>query len=172
MRSYSPALSPRHLNAFVVLADTQNFTRAAARCNLSQPAFSALVRALEEAVGARLFDHDTRNVQLTMEGRLFVDSARRLLADLHHALEDLTDHVERRRGRVPIGVLPSLAAGWLPGVLASFRSRFPGDSDVADALSEDCIERVRAGRADFALASGKTPARVRENQHRVRAQAM
>jgi LysR family carnitine catabolism transcriptional activator len=159
MRNTQLALSIRHLNAFVVLADLQNFTRAASRCSLSQPAFSALIRALEDSVGARLFDRDTRKVSLTVEGVLFLDRARRLLGDFGHALADLQDHVERRRGRVSIAVLPALAAGWLPAVLAEFHAAHPGiELDVADALSEDCIERVRSGRADFALAATRSSA--------------
>jgi len=157
MRAIHQSLSIRHLNAFVVLAEVQNFTRSAVRCNLSQPAFSALIRSLEQAVGARLFDRDTRKVMLTAEGQLFLDSARRLLADFGHAVAELQDHVERRRGRVAIAVLPALAAGWLPAVLAEFHAEHPGiDLNVADALSEDCIERVRSGRADFALASTRS----------------
>lgn len=152
-------LSFRHLNALVVLAEHQNFTRAAARCHLSQPAFSALIRSLEVALGARLFDRDTRKVVLTAEGRSFLEDARRLLADFGHAVDDLQDQVQRRRGRVRIAVLPALAAGWLPPVLASFRRDHPGiELDVADALSEDCIERVRSGRADFALAATRSAA--------------
>lgn len=159
MRTAHLALSIRHLNAFVVLAETQNFTRAATRCSLSQPAFSALIRSLEQAMGARLFDRDTRKVALTAEGRLFLDSAQRLLADFGHAVADVQDHVDRRRGRVSIAVLPALAAGWLPAVLAEFHAAHPGiELDVADALSEDCIERVKSGRADFALASTRSSA--------------
>jgi DNA-binding transcriptional LysR family regulator len=63
-------LSTRDLRAFLALADTRNFTRAAARCHLSQSAFSAQVRAIEAALGARLFDRDTRKVDLTPAGRL------------------------------------------------------------------------------------------------------
>ena len=49
-------LSTRELLAFVTLAEQRSFTRAAALTHLSQPAFSALIRALEASVGARLFD--------------------------------------------------------------------------------------------------------------------
>ena len=78
----TPDLSVRQLRAFTTLADQRNFTRAAQSCHLSQPAFSALIRTLEDALGARLFDRDTRSVQLTPEGRLFDASARRLLDDM------------------------------------------------------------------------------------------
>jgi len=146
--------SVRQLRAFLSLAELRSFTRAASRSHLSQPAFSALIRALEESVGARLFDRDTRNVDLTVEGRLFEESARRLVRDFDQALVDVRDHAARRRGRVAMALLPSLAAGWLPPVLAGFRHAHPGIAlEVADVLSEACLDRVRGGSADFALAA-------------------
>lgn len=150
-----PDLSTRQLRAFVALADRRHFTRAAEACHLSQPAFSALIRAMETSLGARLFDRNTRAVQLTPEGRLFEPSARRLLEDVASALQDLDDQVERRRGRVHIAALPSLAAGWLPAIFAEFRAAWPGvELALSDRLSDACMDLVRGGQADFALASG------------------
>ena len=147
-------LSARQLRAFVALADEKHFTRAAQRCHLTQPAFSALIRQLEDSAGLRLFDRDTRNVELTAEGRVLEASARRLLADMELAMDDLRDHAARRRGRVTLAALPSLAAGWLPGLLAGFRERHPGISiDLRDALLDPCLDMVRSGQADFAVAS-------------------
>ena len=147
-------VSTRQLEAFVNVAEQRSFTRAARLSHLSQPAFSALIRSLESAVGTRLFDRTTRSVELTAEGHVFIDSARRLLLDAERALKDMHEHAARRRGRVSVAVLPSLAAGWLPAVLAQFHTRYPGiELDVADVLSDACIQRVRAGTADFALAS-------------------
>ncbi|MFC5522941.1 LysR family transcriptional regulator [Polaromonas jejuensis] len=149
-----PDLSTRQLRAFLVLADQRSFTKAAAACHLSQPAFSALIRTLEQALNTRLFDRDTRSVQLTPEGRLFEPSARQLLGDFGVAVNDLSDHVERRKGRVHVAALPSLAAGWLPAIFAEFKKAWPGiDLNLSDTLSDPCIELVRSGKADFALAS-------------------
>ena len=150
----TPDLSTRQLRAFLALAEHRNFTRAAQTSHLSQPAFSALIRTLEDAVGTRLFDRDTRSVQLTPEGQLFEGSARRLLDDMGSAMNDLADHVERRKGRVRVAALPSLAAGWLPAVFAEFMQAWPGIRiDLDDALSDACIALVRSGQADFALAA-------------------
>ncbi len=147
-------LSTRQLRAFIDLAEQRSFTRAAALTHLSQPAFSALIRALEEALGQRLFDRSTRHVELTSEGRQFEASARRVLAEFDLAVAGAQDHAARRRGRVSIALLPSLAAGWLPGVLAEFRAAYPGiELEVTDVLSEPCIEQVRSGKADFAIAA-------------------
>jgi LysR family transcriptional regulator, carnitine catabolism transcriptional activator len=150
----APQLSTRQLGAFVALADLASFTRAAEACHLSQPAFSALIQGLEDALGARLFDRHTRSVQLSAEGRLFEPSARQLLGDFQRAVVDLHDHVERRKGRVHVAALPSLAAGWLPAVFRAFRDSWPGiELSLSDLLSDGCIDLVRSGKADFALAS-------------------
>ena len=147
-------LSTRQLDAFLALAEQRNFTRAAAQCHLSQPAFSALIRALEEDLGLRLFDRSTRHVDLTGEGQNFLESARRIRAEITTALAAMRDAATLQRGRVAVALLPSLAAGWLPGVLAAYRAAYPGiEIDIADVLSEPCIERVASGKADFALAA-------------------
>ena len=147
-------LSTRQLRAFLHLAEQRSFTRAAALTHLSQPAFSTLIRSLESDLGQRLFDRSTRHVALTVEGRAFESAARRILAEAEAALVTARDYAARRRGRVSIALLPSLAAGWLPTVLAEFCSAHPGiELEVADVLSEACIERVRAGRADLAIAA-------------------
>jgi len=147
-------LSIRQLRAFIVLAREKNFTRAAALSHLSQPAFSALIRQLEGALGLRLFERSTRKVELTSEGAEFEPAARRVLNELETALAGVSARTALRRGRVSIALLPSLAADWLPDVLADFHAEHPGiEMQVADVLSEPCIERVRNGKADFALAA-------------------
>ncbi|TDP71761.1 DNA-binding transcriptional LysR family regulator [Roseateles toxinivorans] len=147
-------VSTRQLRAFLALAEQRSFTRAAALSHLSQPAFSALIKALEDDLGQRLFDRSTRHVELSVEGREFELAARRVLAEFENALEGARDQVARRRGRVAIALLPSLAAGWLPQLLAEFRALYPGiELAVSDVLSEACIAQVQAGKADFALAA-------------------
>jgi LysR family carnitine catabolism transcriptional activator len=145
-------ISTRELRAFIALADHKHFTRAAERCFLSQSAFSALIQGLEAELGARLFERSTRRVDLTAEGRVFEESARRLLAEFNLARDELKDHVEKRKGRVALAALPSLVAGWLPVILKEYRDRYPGVSiELADTLSDECLDLVRRGRADFAL---------------------
>jgi DNA-binding transcriptional LysR family regulator len=147
-------LSTRQLRAFLALAQLRSFTRAAHRCHLSQPAFSALVASLEESLGARLFNRDTRHVELTAEGQLIEAPAGRLLADFEAMVSDVRNRVARRTGRVAVAALPSLAAGWLPAVLAEFGRAYPGiEVLLHDTLSDECLALVRAGLADFALAA-------------------
>ncbi|MBF5004419.1 LysR family transcriptional regulator [Diaphorobacter caeni] len=147
-------ISTRQIDAFLALAAQRNFTRAAMQCHLSQPAFSALIRALEEDLGIRLFDRSTRHVELTAAGANFMESAQRIRTEMDAAVASMRDEATLRRGRVAIALLPSLAAGWLPERLAEFHQHHPGvELEIADVLSEPCIAMVASGKADFALAA-------------------
>lgn len=150
-------ISTKDLHAFVALSEHKNFTRAAEQCFLSQSAFSALIRGLETELGVRLFTRSTRRVELTAEGQVFAESARRLLGEFSSACDELKDHAELRKGRVAVAALPSLAAGWLPVVLKEFRANHPGvATELADTLSDECLDLVRRGRVDFALCAAGT----------------
>jgi LysR family transcriptional regulator, carnitine catabolism transcriptional activator len=147
-------LSTRDLRAITALIDERNFTRAAELCHLSQSAFSTLIANIEHDLGTRLFDRTTRSVELTPEGRLFEPSARRVLADLDSVVSNFREYATKTKGRVSIAALPSMAAGWLPGILTEFRAHHPGiDFELFDLLSDQCLALVRAGRCDLAIAS-------------------
>ncbi|GGC68877.1 LysR family transcriptional regulator [Undibacterium terreum] len=148
----SANISTRLLYAFLALDELKHFTRAAERCHVSQSAFSVMIQKLEAAVGARLFERDTRNVTLTPEGKLFADVARSLIAEIESAFADMTEYVEKRRGRVAIAALPSLAANGLPAVIAAYKKLFPGVTvTLHDVLSDQCLALLRQGKADLAL---------------------
>jgi len=145
-------ISTKLLQAFLALNDCRHFGHAAQRCHMSQSAFSVMIQKLETAAGAKLFERDTRNVTLTPEGELFVEVARQLMSDIEAAFSNMSDYVARRKGKVSIAALPSLAAGWLPPVIAAYRARHPGVIvELFDALSDHCLNYLRQGKADIAL---------------------
>ncbi len=145
-------VSMRDLRGFLALADQKSFTRAAELCFLSQSAFSAMIQGLEGELGVKLFTRSTRRVELTPEGEVFAGLAKRLLAEFARAESEMRDHAEKRKGRVAVAALPSLAAGWLAAVLKDFRASYPGvTTEMWDTLSDECLSLVRSGRADFAL---------------------
>jgi DNA-binding transcriptional LysR family regulator len=76
----------RHLRALLTLAEELNFTRAAARLHLTQQALSGQIRQLEERLGARLVERDTRRVELTAAGTTLCEHARPLLAGVEQAV--------------------------------------------------------------------------------------
>jgi DNA-binding transcriptional LysR family regulator len=76
----------RHLRALLALSEELNFTRAANRLHLTQQALSGQIRQLEERVGARLVERDSRRVELTRAGGILCEHARTLLAGAEHAV--------------------------------------------------------------------------------------
>jgi len=145
-------VSIRTLRAFIELAECRSFSRAADRTHLSKSAFSKLIGRLEREVGARLFNRDTRSVELTDEGQTLWEHARLLLRELDTTISGLQDQVGLRRGRVSVAALPSLAADFLPSVFAAYSAQHPGVSlYLFDRLADDCLALVRERRVDFAL---------------------
>jgi len=143
----------RHLRAFAAVARHGGFTRAAERLHTSQPALTLLVRQLEASLGARLFDRNTRNVQLTATGAQLLPAVERLLADLDTTIGGVRDAVARSSGRVIVAALPSIASSLLPGAIARAVADNPGISvAVRDAVAGRISAMVRAGEADLGVA--------------------
>jgi LysR family carnitine catabolism transcriptional activator len=148
----SPNISTRLLQAFLALEELKHFTRAAERCHTSQSAFSVMIQKLEAAVGTPLFERHTRKVRLTPEGEIFTEVARSLVAEIDAAFEDMSEYVARRRGRVAVAALPSLAAKGLPEIIAEYRRLYPGVAvALHDTLSDQCLQLLRQGKVDMAL---------------------
>lgn len=146
------------MQVFRTAAEAGSFSEAAGRLHLSQPALSAAIRKLEETLGARLFDRTTRRVMLTAEGQELLRLSARLLDEFAAVTGDLRDYLGRRRGRVVVAALPSLAAITLPPALARLKAAHPGiDVAIRDTLHDEIQEMVRSGAADFGLTVAPAP---------------
>jgi DNA-binding transcriptional LysR family regulator len=143
----------RQLEYFVAVAEEANFTRAAERIRVAQPAVSAQIQRLEREVGQPLLDRSRRAVRLTAAGEAALPYARAALAavaDIHVAVDELTQLV---RGTVTIGTVTTHSVD-IPSLLADFHAEHPSveitlSTDSSDAL----IEKVRTGQLDTAIVS-------------------
>jgi len=146
-------VSLRQIEVFLAVAQTMSFSQAAKACHLSQPALSANIKRLEDALGARLFDRHTRKVALTPVGRELMVVAEGMTQSMTLAMGRMQDFVAGKRGRLVVAAAPSMAAGFVPGVISRFSRLHPGlDIELCDALSQVCEQMVQNGTADVAIA--------------------
>lgn len=141
MRKTHQPMELRHLRSFVGIVDAGGFGRAVARLNLSQPALSRQIRALEAELKVQLFDRLGRSVQLTSEGEDLLRHARRLLTDAESLGERARALEGGRTGIVRMGATPQAIETLLAGFLTDYRRRHPG---VEVQLIEDGGARLPA----------------------------
>lgn len=140
------------IRAFVTVASTFSFTRAAEVLGLSQPALTNRIRQFEEALGLRLFDRSTRSVELTNVGRELLPIFRRLVGEFEGAVINARDYASKVKGVVRLACLPSCAATLLPDLIARFQIDNPSATFVVeDALNSRVATMVREDRVDFGI---------------------
>jgi LysR family hydrogen peroxide-inducible transcriptional activator len=142
------------LRYVVAVARARNFSRAAEQCHVSQPSLSQQIQKLEEELGERLFDRMKREAKLTAHGEAFLPRALRILEEVDLARREASDARSLLRGRVIVGVLPTIAPYLLPAVLGDFAKRFPSvEIVVQEETTAQLLKLVNACEIDFAVAS-------------------
>jgi DNA-binding transcriptional LysR family regulator len=143
----------RHLRYFVAVAEERHFGRAAERLSIAQPPLSMQIQALERELGSQLFRRNRRAVELTEAGRLLLQEAYRVLADVDRAIEVVRRAERGEKGTVQVGFTSS--ASFNPFVMQAirrFRESFP---DVGIMLVEDntepLAEMLKEGSLDAAF---------------------
>lgn len=142
----------RHVRAFLKVAETRNFTRAAHDMHLSQSALTVQVQQLEESLGVRLFDRNKRGVTLTAAGKDVLGPLQRLFNDAQIIVEHAHDLSSASTGFVTVAALPTVCAGALPGLVRSFVEGYPGIRvQIRDVVAERVREAVLKREVDFGI---------------------
>src|ERR687884_116433 len=135
-------LNTFHLQTFLAVVEAGNYSAAAERLHMSQPAVSQHIRALESQLDSvRLFRRVGQQMLLTHAGEQLVDAAREMLALAQRTEEDIRALRGQVSGRVILGCTPSSGEHFIPSLLALFRTRFPVISvTVIEAPLETLLE--------------------------------
>ena len=116
----------RDLRYFEAVAEELNFTRAAERLHLSQPALSKQIRSLETTLRAQLFRRDRRQVELTAAGAALHAVARDLLQDWDNGVAMISDAAAQDARVLRVGTLTSIGRGLYPAITDQFAKQQPG----------------------------------------------
>lgn len=115
----------RSLRCFQTVAREANFTRAAEKLHLAQPAVSMSVKRLENELGLTLFHRNERRITLTDEGERLLQHADRILQAVADAELEMQELTGLTRGQVRVGIPSMLGSYYLPELLMGFRHSFP-----------------------------------------------
>ena len=142
----------RHLRTFVAIVDAGGLRRAAGRLNLSQPAVSRQIHALEAEIGVLLFDRIGRRVRLTSEGEDLLGRSRRLLAEVGSFSERASALKKGDTGILRVAATPMVIEHTLSGFLGAYRRRHPGiEVQLVEEGGIAMPRRLDRGDVHFAL---------------------
>ena len=136
----------------VAVAETNSFTRAAERCLVVQSALSHQIARLERELDAKLFERTSRRVRLTPAGAAFLPAARQCLDAAERAVAEVAAAVGEVRGRLAVGLIPTVAAVDIPSALRDFRQKYPYVRiSLRVGASEELVEQVKKGAIEVAF---------------------
>ncbi len=154
----SSRLNSRSLALFLAVADALSFRQAAETLHLSQPPLSRAIRELEERLGMRLFDRNTKGVSLTDAGHKLLPYARSVGKLLHQAEAELT--IQAFPPTLRLGLTSAAEPTWFRGLAERLKTMHPGIAllTVSDT-SPRLVRQLRAGKLDAAFVALPTDTR-------------
>lgn len=145
----------RQLRYFVGVSEAGSLLKASARLHVAQPSLGQQIADLEHEVGSRLFDRSSRGVTLTEAGKVFLEHARVVLADVERARSAVRDSAAVPSGDVVLGLPTTVAFASTVPILRTCRERVPlVRLKIVEAYSGFLREWLQAGRLDIALLFG------------------
>jgi DNA-binding transcriptional LysR family regulator len=148
----------RHLRYFVAAAEEQHMTRAARRLGIQQPPLSQQIRDLERELGVQLFERSPRNIKLNTAGRIFLEDARRLLAEAQDAITRVRQAARGESGRIAMGYTSSASLHpMVPRLIRAFHASHPLiQLDFQENATRDLLEAVAGDAVDAAFVRSST----------------
>jgi DNA-binding transcriptional LysR family regulator len=140
----------RQLEYLIALSQEKHFSRAARRCNVSQPSLSNALKQLEAELGTPIILRHQRFQGFTAEGLRIVEWCKRILADRNAMLQELALLRKTLSGRLRLGAMPT-STTVIPFFLTEFLSQHPGVQAEVNFLGPD---KLRAGLTNFELDAG------------------
>ena len=127
----------RHLRYFVTVASELNFSKAAEKLLVAQPALSTQIADLEREIGTTLLFRNTRTVQLTAAGKVFLADARLILAAAEAAKDKAMRTARGEVGELSIGFFATPTMHFLPDLIRRYRAMHPNVTIRMNELTED-----------------------------------
>jgi len=141
-----------HIRYFLAVCETLNFTRAAEKCNVTQPALSRAIQQLEEEVGGLVFRRERNLTHLTDLGTLLRPRLQQIIDGMKDVKNDIKKFLTLEDANVTLGIMCTIGPTRFTGLLAEFRAHYPGISmKLVEGVPERLSEQLEAGDLDIAI---------------------
>ncbi|MET0267418.1 MAG: LysR family transcriptional regulator [Duganella sp.] len=155
-------LELRQLRYFITVAEELHFGRAALRLHMTQPPLSQTIAALEELLGAMLFERNRRGVALTPAGTALLPEARRLLAQAQELPQLVQRAAAGEVGKLTLAFVSSADYSVLPPFLQAYRAAYPQvQITLQEATSDVQLDDLLQQRIDAGLLIPPLPDKAR-----------
>lgn len=156
----------KQLRYFISVAEQQNFTRAARKLHIAQPALSIAIKKLEASIGLPLFDRNERQVHLTQEGQQLLTHAYRIIQQVHDAETAMAELRGLQKGEVRVGVPGMLGSYFFPSILMGFKSKYPElKLVVVEAGTQSIRQMLLDGELDIGVIHNQDVPPALETKH-------
>lgn len=137
---------------FLAVTDKLNFTRAAEHCDVTQPALTRAIKALEEELGGPLFHRERTKTHLTELGRMVKPHLEQVYQEALEARRRAQDFTHLRNTTLKLGIMCTVAPDQIIELIGSIQQRHPGvELQLSDANAWDLQERLLDGRLEVAI---------------------
>ena len=142
----------QNIRAFLTVAETGSFSRAAEKLFITQPAISKRISTLEESLDCQLFDRLGKSIQLTQAGEALIPSYQRILAEIDETERIVSSLRTRVSGHLKFGTSHHIGLHRLPPVLRQYTRQFPDvELDIQFMDSEQAAALILKGSIELAL---------------------
>ena len=147
-------LEIRHLRLMVAVTEEKSVTRAGERLHLTQSALSHQLRDIEERLGTTLFLRINKKMIPTEAGEKLLETARLVLNQVEHTESEIAQMAANRLGTLRLSTECYTCYHWLPGVLKTFHSSYPGvEVRIVVEATRQPIAALLNGKLDLAIVS-------------------
>jgi DNA-binding transcriptional LysR family regulator len=158
-------MDTHQLNAFITVAESGSFSRAATAMHLTQPAISKRIAALEQFLGASLFDRIGKNIKLTEAGTLLLPRAIKIVRDLDDTRTSIQNLNSEVAGSLSLAASHHVGLRRLPPVLKKYSKHYPAVKiDIAFLDSEEAYSKILHGEIELAVVTLAIEPHERINQ--------
>ncbi len=145
-------MNSRQLQYALMLSQTGSFSQVAEKLNITQPALSKQILALEKELNVKLFDRSTTPLTLTPAGEFFIRKAQELLYKEDQLLRSMEDFQSGEAGQLVIGITPFRSSYLIAEVMKKVRDKFPKTQIRLREIGSNILRKeIAEGKYDFAV---------------------